>query len=157
MSNGAPLPPLSLQKLDDVRSVERVRNTNRQIQQKIRLERPSGNPMLQRRAVQKFHGDKCVAVLIVNFVDRADVRMIQGRCRLGFAFKAAEDLRVFGYVVGQECHHRPVFRQCDSAKSCGQSKRQGPPLALILGGSRRQVNDPLMLAKTRAISLICAM
>jgi hypothetical protein len=41
-------------------------------------------------------------MLIVNFVDGADVRMIQCRCCLGFALKAAECLRVFGYLVGQE-------------------------------------------------------
>ena len=41
-------------------------------------------------------------MLVVNFVDRADVRMIQRGGGLGFALKAAESLRVFGYVVGQE-------------------------------------------------------
>src|ERR1700674_1501203 len=58
--------------------------------------------MLQRQPVQKFHRDERSAVLLVNFVDRADVRMIQGRGSLGFALKAAQDLRVFGYFVGQE-------------------------------------------------------
>ncbi len=41
-------------------------------------------------------------VLVVNFVDGADVRMVQGGSSLGFALKAGESLRVFGYVVGQE-------------------------------------------------------
>jgi hypothetical protein len=41
-------------------------------------------------------------VLVVNFVDRADIRMIQCRSSFGFALKAAEDLPVFGYLVGQE-------------------------------------------------------
>ena len=45
---------------------------------------------------------KRFTVLVVNFVDRADVRMIQCRGGLGFALKSAEGLRVFGYVVGQE-------------------------------------------------------
>jgi hypothetical protein len=52
--------------------------------------------------IQKLHGDEGFAVLVVNFVDGADVRMIQRRGSLGFALKAAECLRVFGYVVGQE-------------------------------------------------------
>ena len=92
--------------------VERVRNPNRQTHQDIRLDRVSGDAMLERRAFQKFHGDKRFAVLIVNFVDRADVRMIQGRSRLGFALKAAEGLRVFGYVVRQEleCHKAAEFQ-----------------------------------------------
>ncbi len=58
--------------------------------------------MLQRQPVQKLHGDERFAVLVVNFVDGADVRMIQGRGSLGFALEAAECLRVFGYVVRQE-------------------------------------------------------
>ena len=58
--------------------------------------------MLQRRAIQKLHGDERGAVLFVNFVDGADVRMIQGRGRLSFALKAFEGLRVSGHVVGQE-------------------------------------------------------
>jgi len=41
-------------------------------------------------------------MLIVNFVDGADVRMIQRRSSLGLALKAAERLRVFAYIVGQE-------------------------------------------------------
>ena len=40
--------------------------------------------------------------VIVNFVDGANVGMIQRRGGLGFALKAAECLRIFGYVVGQE-------------------------------------------------------
>jgi len=41
-------------------------------------------------------------VLIVNFVDRANVGMIQRGSSLGFALETAEGLRVFGYVVGQK-------------------------------------------------------
>jgi hypothetical protein len=48
------------------------------------------------------HDNEGLAVLFANFVDGANVRMVQGRGSLGFALKAAECLRVFGYVVGQE-------------------------------------------------------
>jgi hypothetical protein len=41
-------------------------------------------------------------VLVINFVDGADIRMIQCRGGLGFTLKAAERLRVFGDVVGKE-------------------------------------------------------
>src|ERR1019366_6471345 len=58
--------------------------------------------MPQRKPVQKLHRDERLAVLVVNFVDGADVRMIQCRGGFGFALKAAECLRVFGYLVGQE-------------------------------------------------------
>ena len=58
--------------------------------------------MLQRQPVQKLHGDERFAVLVVNFVDRADIGVIQSRGRLGFALKTAEGLWVFGYIVGQK-------------------------------------------------------
>ncbi len=41
-------------------------------------------------------------MLFANFVNGADVGMVQRRGSLGFALKAGESLRVFGYVVGQE-------------------------------------------------------
>ncbi len=40
--------------------------------------------------------------LLVNFVDRADVGMVQRGSGLRFALEAGEGLRVFGNVVGQE-------------------------------------------------------
>ena len=64
--------------------------------------RPPGNAVLQRQPVQKLHGNEGFAVLVVNFVDGADVGMIQRGGGLGLALKAAEGLRVFGDVVGQE-------------------------------------------------------
>jgi hypothetical protein len=41
-------------------------------------------------------------VLVVDFVDGADVGMIQCGGGLGFALKTGERLGVFGHVVGQE-------------------------------------------------------
>jgi hypothetical protein len=61
---------------------------------------PAADTMLQRQPIEKLHGDERFAMLVVNFVDSADVRMIQCGSRLGFALKAAECLRVFGYVIG---------------------------------------------------------
>ena len=41
-------------------------------------------------------------MLVINFVDGADVGMIQRRGGLGFALEARQRLRVFGNFVGQE-------------------------------------------------------
>ena len=71
-------------------------------QNQFGFQRTARNPMFQRQPIQKLHGDERFAVLVVNFVDGADVRMVQCGSRLGFALEAAESLRVFGYVVGQE-------------------------------------------------------
>ncbi len=41
-------------------------------------------------------------MLIIDFIDRADVGMIQRGCGFGFALKAAEGLGIFRYLLGQE-------------------------------------------------------
>src|ERR1700694_5429228 len=82
--------------------VERCLNLDDQRQNQLGFHRSACNAVLQRQPVQKLHGDEGFAVLVVNFVDRADVRMIQRRGSLGFPLKAAESLRVFSYLVGQK-------------------------------------------------------
>ena len=68
----------------------------------VEIERALGDAMLQRLAIEKFHGDEGLAVLVVNFVDGADVGMVQGGGGFGFALEAGEGLRVFGDFVGEE-------------------------------------------------------
>jgi hypothetical protein len=58
-----------------VSSIKLSGNLDGQIEESIRLDRHSRNAMLQRYAVQKLHGDERFAVLVINFVDGADVRM----------------------------------------------------------------------------------
>jgi hypothetical protein len=59
-----------------VSSVERVGNLSGQRQNQLGFHRPASDAMLHRQAVQKLHSDERLAVLVVNFVDRANVRMI---------------------------------------------------------------------------------
>src|ERR1700730_17855248 len=82
--------------------IEPVGNVYGQWQQQFSLQRLSRYAELQRHPIQELHGNERLPMLIVNFVDRADVGMIQCRGRLGFALEAAECLRVFGYIFGQE-------------------------------------------------------
>ena len=58
--------------------------------------------MLQRRAVQILHGDERFAAMVVNFVDGADVGMIQCRGGFRFALETAKRLRIFGHIVRQK-------------------------------------------------------
>ena len=58
--------------------------------------------VLQRHAVQKLHGDERLAVLLADFVDGADVGMVQGGGSLGFTLEALQCLGVSGHFVGQE-------------------------------------------------------
>ena len=52
--------------------------------------------MLERDAVEKLHRDKALSVLVVNFVDRTYVGMIQRGSSLGFTVEAAEGLPALG-------------------------------------------------------------
>ncbi len=36
--------------------------------------------MLQSRSLQKFHGNERTIIVLADFVDRADVRMVESRC-----------------------------------------------------------------------------
>ena len=73
----------------------------------------SRDAVLQRHAIQKLHGDERLAVLLANFVDGADVGMVQRGGGLRLALEAARGLRVFGDVVGQKLQgDKAVERQC---------------------------------------------
>ena len=58
--------------------------------------------MLQRLAVEILHGDEPLAIAFVDFVDGADVRMIQRRSGLRFALETRQRLRIFGHFVGKK-------------------------------------------------------
>jgi hypothetical protein len=62
----------------------RVGDLNCQSEQNLNIDGPPRDLMLQCHAVQKLHGDERLAVLVVNFVDGADVGMIQRGSCLGF-------------------------------------------------------------------------
>jgi hypothetical protein len=85
-----------------VSCVECIGDLNCERHHRFCVHRLSCNPVLERQPIQKLHGDERFAVLVVNFVDRANVGMVQRGGSLGFALKAAECLRVFGYIVGQK-------------------------------------------------------
>ncbi len=55
---------------------------------------PGTDAVLQGHAIEKLHGDEGLTVLVTDVVDGADVGMIQGGSRLGFALKACQSLRV---------------------------------------------------------------
>jgi hypothetical protein len=58
--------------------------------------------MPQRHAVEKFHDDEGLPIHFVDFVDGADVGVVQGGRGLGLALKTGKHLRVFGYVRGKK-------------------------------------------------------
>jgi hypothetical protein len=58
--------------------------------------------MPERLPLQQFHGDERSPIDLVNLVDRADVRVIQGGSSFGFPLETAERLRIAREVVGKE-------------------------------------------------------
>src|ERR1700751_3705743 len=58
--------------------------------------------MLQGHTIQELHCDERLVLMLPNFVDRADVGMIQRRSRAGLATEAFERLRVTRDVIGKK-------------------------------------------------------
>src|SRR6266852_2956574 len=83
-------------------SVQSIGDLDSQIEHRLDFQRLATDLAPEGLPLQQFHGDEGSSLGLVNLVDGADVRMIQGRGSLGFALKTAECLRVFGYVIGQE-------------------------------------------------------
>src|ERR1700730_545593 len=75
-----------------VGSVERVGNLDRQNAQYIRLNGLSSDAMLQSHAIQKFHDEEGLAVLLPDFIDRADIGMVKCGGRLCLSLKAGQRL-----------------------------------------------------------------
>src|SRR5271154_2455550 len=68
--------------------------------------------MLQRRAIHEFHGDKRLAVLLANLVDRADVGMIQRGGRARLSPEAFQSLRNLCHAVREKLQrHEPAKRR----------------------------------------------
>jgi hypothetical protein len=59
-----------------VSGVERVGDVGGNGKKSIDFQRRSCNTVFQRHAIQKFHDDEGLSVLLINLMDRADVRMI---------------------------------------------------------------------------------
>ncbi len=58
--------------------------------------------VLEREAVEEFHGDEGLAGVLANVVNGADVGVTERRGRAGFPFEALEGLRVVSEIVGKK-------------------------------------------------------
>ena len=71
-----------------VGGIQCVGNLNSQAEQNVEFDGPSGNAMLQRHAVQKFHGDKRLGSALADLMNGANIGMIEGRGRTRFPAEA---------------------------------------------------------------------
>src|ERR1700722_10578166 len=58
--------------------------------------------MFQGEAVQKLHGDETFAFMLADFVDGADIGMVQSGSGASFAAKSFESLRILRDVFGKK-------------------------------------------------------
>ena len=75
-----------------VRGIERVGDLDGQAEQHVHFQRATGDAVLEGQAIEVLHGDESLAIFLANIVNGADVGMVQGGGRLGFAPKALQRL-----------------------------------------------------------------
>jgi hypothetical protein len=75
-----------------VRGIQCVPNFDPQFQRLLQRQGLAGNSFLQRLTVETFHGNKRLAIVLADFVDGANVGMVQGGSGLCFAIEAGEGL-----------------------------------------------------------------
>ena len=92
-----------------MRRIERVGNLNSQVEQEVDRQRLAVDAMLERLPLEKLHREKGAAVVFANVVDRADIRMIEGRSGAGFAPEALQHRQLAADLVRQklERHKAP--------------------------------------------------
>src|SRR2546427_10202290 len=83
-------------------SIQCVGNLDAQLQQLLRVERPAGNAVLERLALQKLHDNKVLAFVFINLMNGTDIRVIQGGGGASFTLKPLKCLAIFGHLCGQE-------------------------------------------------------
>src|SRR5262249_24369913 len=79
--------------------VERIGNFCSQIELHVHAERLAGNQMTQGDAVHEFHGDERQAGVVADFINCADVGVVEGGSGLCFALKTFEGFRIPGQLV----------------------------------------------------------
>jgi len=79
-----------------------VGDLDAQIEHRLGLHRLTADSVPERLPLQQFHGDEGSPIDLIDFVDRADVRVVQRGRSLGFSLETAEGLRIIGEFVGKE-------------------------------------------------------
>ena len=82
--------------------VQSVGNLDGQREHGFAIERLSANEVLEGHAVEKFHGDERLIPVFADFVDGANIGMIESRGGARLAAKALERLRVLRQAIGQK-------------------------------------------------------
>ena len=133
-----------------MRGIQRVGNLDRQTEHSFIFHGLSADAMLQRHALQKLHGNERLSPCLADFVDGANIGMIQRGSRPRLPPKTFQGLRVFATSSGRNlratkrpsrclrpCRPRPsrrrrAFQRCGSARWCALQWRGYPPQVVHL-------------------------
>src|SRR5580700_8241727 len=85
-----------------VGGIERVVDFDGEIEQLADFERLARDFLLERLAFEELHHDESLALVAADFVDGANVGVVERRGGAGFALESFEGLRVFGEVFRKE-------------------------------------------------------
>lgn len=81
--------------------IQRISNLDAQIEHRFDFQWLAVNPVPERLPLQQFHGDKRSSIGLINFVDRADIWMVQRGRSLGFPLETAEGLYMLASSSGR--------------------------------------------------------
>src|SRR5215472_6260654 len=88
--------------------IQSVRNLNREVEQCVDLKRLAFDQVPERLSFEQLHGDERLALMFANFVNRADIGMVERGRRLSFTLEPFQCLAVLRQSLGQEL-------ECDEA------------------------------------------
>ena len=75
-----------------MRSIQGVSDLDPQIHHLFKWQRLAGDAVLQRLAVEKLHRNEGLAAVFTDFMDGANIGMVQGGSSLCFTVEAAQSL-----------------------------------------------------------------
>src|SRR4029077_835373 len=82
--------------------VESIGHLDAQIEYRIDFERPAAYCVAECFPVQQLHGNESSPTDLVDFVDSADVRVVQRGCGFGLTLKAVQGLCIVGEALWKE-------------------------------------------------------
>src|SRR5947209_2024 len=114
-----------------VRGIQRIGDLHGQWKQSLQIERAPSNTVLQRHAFQVLHRNEREATIFTDVVDRADIRMVERRCRLRLSLKSRQRLRISTNFVRQELQRNEavqarVLRLIDDAHAAAAQHLHDP-------------------------------
>src|SRR5262249_22109157 len=95
-----------------VSSIERIRHVIGEGEERVELRRTVCQRVLECLAIEILHHDERTALVITDFVNSTNIRMIECRSRTGFTTTTLQRGRTSGEVLGKEleCADPPKLR-----------------------------------------------